>query len=228
MRQHPIDLLPASIRARSQAGLRTGRYVASATIAVVLIVVASTHSRLALTRAQAELAVATEEADLVLATEARANEISALIDETHEYIDRYQQLSLPLETSSVLATLVNGMPSGMTLDRIDIDAGARRNNRSARSRGSALLEETPPRVLTAELSGFAPDDKDIAEFVSWLDEIEPFRDVSLDFSRTRDVNGHVAREFRLSFAIDLEVPYEVTTVPSAGSADGDDRRGDAP
>lgn len=211
MRQHPIDLLPPSIRARGQAGLRTGRYVASGVIAVLVIVVASTHARLSLTSAQAELAIATEEADLVLATEARANELTALMDDAREYIDRYQKLSLPLETGAILATVVNGMPSGMTLDRIDIDAGARRSSRSARSRGPSISTETPPRVLTGELSGFAPHDRDIAEFVSWLDGLEPFRGVSLDYSRTRDVHGHAAREFRLSFQIQLDTPYAVST-----------------
>ena len=215
MNQHSIDLLPDSIRARSQAGLRAGRYITVAVVSVVLVVVATTHVCLQLDRARSERATAREQANLVLAAEEKAVELRRMIDDVEDYIDRYKRIAPPLEVSRILATTINALPDGVTLDRVDMDAGARRITRSARDKGPVNPEAAPPRLLSAEISGFAPDDRAIAEFVAQLEHTEPFREVSLDFSRTRDVRGRTAREFRLSFRIDLEAEYEVVNEESS-------------
>jgi hypothetical protein len=218
MKQHSIDLLPDSIRARSQAGVRTGRYITCAVVSTILVIVATTHVCLQLDHARSEREAAREQADLVLAAETKASELRDRIDEVEAYMERYKRIAPPLEVNRVLATTINALPEGVTLDRVDMDAGARRIARSPRDRGSVDPDAAPPRVLTAEISGFAPDDRAIAEFVTRLEGTEPFRQVSLDFSRTRDVRGRTAREFRLSFRINLEAEYEVvsesTSTPS--------------
>ncbi len=213
MKQHNIDLLPESIRARSQARLRMGRYVACGLVAVVLIIVSATHTRLGLERARAELVSANDQANLVLDVEAKADELSLMIADVQAHIDRYDRIALPINASEVVATLINRLPQGATLDRIDLDAGVRRMVRTPRSKNETARDHVSPRVLIAEISGFAPNDKRIAEFVTNLEQASPFRDVSLDFSRTRAVRGFSAREFRLSFRIDLEATY----VRAAGS-----------
>ena len=209
MKQHPIDLIPQTIRVQSQAGVRTGRYVASVTTAVLLIVVAATHTRISLNRARAEFTQARDQADLVLSTEEKANDLREQLNASNEYIDRYQKIAMPLEVSSVIAAAISAIPPGLTLDRLDLDAGARRIMRSPRSKGAINPDQRLPRVLTGELSGFAPDDESIAEYIAVLEQIEPLRNVSLDYSRTRSVRERPAREFRLSFRVDLDVPYEV-------------------
>ena len=211
MRQHSIDLLPDAVRQRNQAGLRTGRYVAGLLAAVIVVIVLATQARFQLDRAEKALLVAEVEANHVLEAEAKARELRTLLDEAHRYIDGYQELALPMDVSAVLATLVNQLPESVTLDRIDLDAGARRIVSSVRSKGAADDEEAPPRVLTGELAGFATSDIEIAELVTRLQEVPPFEKVSLDFSRTKPVRGRSAREFRLSFRIDLEAPYEIAT-----------------
>ena len=85
-----------------------------------------------------------------------------------------------------------------------------------RSRGRELVEGPPPRVLVAEVAGFAASDADIAELVERLSNRAPFAAVNLDFSRTRGLRGRSAREFRLSFKIDLEKPYTFVSAPIAG------------
>jgi hypothetical protein len=209
MMQHPIDLLPEAVRVRSQAGVRTGRYVTAAVLITLVLVLLTTHSWLTLKRARAEYQTAREQADMVLATEARAESLRQQISEIRTEIDRYDRIALPLDVSAVLATIANGMPNGMTLDRIDFEAGAYRIVRSPRSKGADEAKETPPRALNGEVSGFAPTDREIAEFVGYLSDTPPFENVSLDFSRTRVVRDRSAREFRLSFRIDLETPYDI-------------------
>jgi hypothetical protein len=209
MKQHPIDLLPTSIRLRNQAGARAGRYLAILVAAVALVIVLATHSRFQLNHAETVLHRTEIEADQVLEAEERASGLRRALKAGNEAMKNYRQLAHPLDVSAVIATVVNQMPEGATLDRIDLDAGARRIIRSARSKGPVDLDEVPRRMLTAEIAGFALSDLQVAEIVATLESIEPLRDVSLDFSRTRAVRGRAAREFRLSFRIDLDADYEV-------------------
>lgn len=209
MKQHPIDLLPSSIRLRNQSGVRAGRYLAVLVAAVALVVVLATHSRFQFSHAQKVLQWTEIEADQVLEAEERASGLRETLQAGNKTIEHYRQLAHPLNVSAVIATLVNQLPPGATLDRIDLDAGARRIIRSARSKGPVDLDEVPRRMLTAEIAGFALSDLQVAQLVATLESTEPLRDVSLDFSRTRAVRGLAAREFRLSFRIALDADYKV-------------------
>ncbi|MHC4421535.1 MAG: PilN domain-containing protein [Planctomycetota bacterium] len=209
MIQRQVDLLPDAIRARSQAGVVAGRYVAALLIAVVLLGLTATHSRLMLDLARDRLQVAKEQADIVLSAEAKAAQLRRSLNDTRDYIRRYERLALPLEISRVIATIINELPASATIDRIDIHAGTRQHSRTARGRGAARPDDPLPRVLTGELSGFAATDQDVAQIVSNFDGLGLFSQVSLDFSRTRTVRQRNAREFRISFRADLDVRYEV-------------------
>ncbi|MHC4717883.1 MAG: PilN domain-containing protein [Planctomycetota bacterium] len=207
--QGQIDLLPDSIRARSQAGVVAGRYVAAMLIAVVLLGLTATHSRLMLDLARDRLRVAEGQADIVLAAEAKGAKLRRSLDRERDYIQRYEQIALPLEISRVIATIINELPDSATLDRIDLHAGTRKRNRTARGRGATKPEGPLPRALTGELSGFAATDQDVAAIVANLEELGLFSQVSLDFSRTRAVRERTAREFRISFRADLDVRYDI-------------------
>lgn len=210
MTQHAIDLLPDAIRARSQAGIVAGRYVVSLLVAVVLLGLAATHSRLMLDLARQRLRVAEEQADIVLSAEAKATQLRQTLDATSEYIRRYELIATPVEMSRVLATLANLLPESASLDRIDLKAGTHQAGRSSRGRGTRKDEGPVPRSLTGELSGFALTDLEVAELVGRIEEIGLFDQVSLDFSRSRSVRGLQARGFRISFRTDLDVKFEVT------------------
>ena len=216
-RQHPVDLLPSSIRARSLAGLRTGRYIAACVLGLIIVIAVATASRVRLDRVQHRLEAVRDQANMVMAADEQAAGLRADLGKIHEFIDRYGQIALPLETSRVLATAIRELPASVTLDRIEINAGARRSARSARSRGRDG-EEAPPRILTGTLSGFAVSDGEIAALVARLRDIPPFSEVSLDFTRTRVVRGRAAREFGLSFRIDLELAYDVIDGPAPPTA----------
>ena len=217
-KQHSIDLMPASIRARSQAGLRMGQFTAFAVVSLTLVIAIATHSKIALGSAQDRLFETAGQAEQVFATEARAAELKHELDAIQSYNRLYERLSLPLDVGDVVATLVNSLPSSVTLDQLDLDAGARVLGHSARSRGVEKEGEAPPRVLTGELSGFAANDQHIAELVAALESTPPFQNVSIDFSRGRRVNDKDAREFRLSFRINLENTYRVTRVDGRAGA----------
>lgn len=218
MKQHSIDLMPESIRLRTQAGMRMGQFIAAAAVGVLLFVALATHARFSLRAAEAELATVTVHADQVLATEAKAAELVRELNELRSFSEMYYQAALPLELSAVMATLVNALPESVTLDQLDLDASGRMVARSPRAKDVRATGDLPPRVLSGQISGFAASDQQIAELVSRLEATPPFRNVSLDFSRTRDVRKQLAREFRLSFKIDLDMSYQVVEAGRRRSA----------
>jgi hypothetical protein len=221
MSQHALDLLPASIRARSLAGVRAGRFIMALVALAALLVVFATHSVLRRDRLREARRAAEAQADLVLRTERQAAEIQARIDEHRRLIDLYHRIALPVDLSRVLAAVVSELPEPVTLERMDLDATARRPVVSARSRGvtgPAAAGPPPPRVLRGELAGFALTDHEVAGLVDRLAQRPPFGEVSLDFSRTRVVRQTNAREFRMSFVIDLDQPYDVVSAPAAPAA----------
>lgn len=211
-----IDLMPAAIRARNQAGLRASRVIAASALAGVITIVLATHSRVRLTGATQQLAAVKSQAEAVFALETKARELSALLEQSRTYIERYEQVAYPVEVGAVLATVVNALPASVTLEQIDVDAGTRTPGRSPRARTSAEKKvEISPRIMTCEISGFASSDEHITELVGRLESTPPFRSVNLDFTRTRKVNDLDAREFRLSFKIDLNQRYDVAWLDEA-------------
>jgi hypothetical protein len=208
MTQRLINLLPDSYRAQSEAGVVAGRYVVSLLIAVVLLGLAATHSRLMLDLARQRLRVAEERADLALSADTRAAQLREQLDDSRNFIRRYQLIALPIEISRVVATLTNILPESATVDRLDLATRTTQTARSTKRRRPAA-DGVVSRTLTGELSGFASTDKDVAELVTRIEDIGLFEQVSLDFSRSRSVRGKNARGFRISFSAELNTRFEV-------------------
>ncbi len=208
MTQRLINLLPDSYRAQSEAGVVAGRYVVSLLIAVVLLGLAATHSRLMIDLARQRLRVAEEQADLALSADTRAAQLREQLEDSRNFIRRYQLIALPIEISRVVATLTNILPESATMDRLDLAARTTQTARSTKRRRPAA-DGVVSRTLTGELSGFASTDHDVAELVTRIEDIGLFEQVSLDFSRSRSVRGKNARGFRISFSADLTTRFEV-------------------
>jgi Tfp pilus assembly protein PilN len=222
MKQRPIDLLPQGIRARTQAGVVAGWYVAAILIGVVLTGLMVTHSRLVRDLARQRLRGAQQQADLALSTEAKAEQLRLHLEETRKFIDSYDVIALPLDHSRIVATIVNALPRSATLERITLESSARRAAAPPRLKG-AKSEPAPGRVLIGELSGFAASNGDLLAIVKALQAVKVFEQVNLDYSRTRLVRDHVAREFRISLRADLDARYHVAGPPAAPVlAEGDD------
>jgi len=221
MNQHLINLLPDEIRMRCQAGVRTGQTVSAFAAVIVVLVVLATYGRLELNQAEQRLVRTRAQANLVLEMEERAKSLRQSQQEAAEYLELYRKVAPPLKVSAVIATIINELPESVALDRVEIDSGARRRVRTARSRGRDDEDDEVPRVLTCEIAGFALSDEQVAQIVDGLSERAPFQRVSLDFSRTRLVREKSAREFRLSCRVDLEALYDVELhTPAVASAEG--------
>jgi hypothetical protein len=226
--QRAIDLLPDSIRARGQARQRTGRYVGWSIGALLVLVVLATHARVTARHAGLRLERAEARAARALELEEEAARLQTRLDRAHTQWERYELIALPVDLSRIMATVINRMPDTMSLDDFNVNARRRRSARGARSIGGEG-KVVPARILTAELAGFAPSDETIAEYVEALSASSFFQDISLDYSRARVVRERPAREFRLSFRVDLDVPFDVrstdeTTLTVLEADDGDHAR----
>lgn len=221
MKQHMVDLLPESLRARAQARMVASRNITAAVTALAVVVVVTTLSRLDRLGAEERLAGMRIQARQLEDHESQANELLDDLKVLTDLIDRHRAVETPLPVSRVLATVIGKLPPSVTLDRVDFEMGQRRPTRSVRraTTGGTKNEtaEVEDRVLLIEIAGFAATDNDIAEFVTQLQHTSPFEHVSLDFSRQRLVNDRGAREFRLSLTIDLVNRYVMHEVVRAGS-----------
>ena len=207
MTQHPIDLLPESMRAASQARAAMSRNIGMTVLAAVILFTFFTHARIMRNQAEGKLVRLRAQARHVAENERKAATLNQQLDVYGEMIARYNRVVTPIDISRILATIVARMPESTSIDQINIQAEQIKRSRQRARRLDP--EQRIPRQLVAELAGFAKDDLDIAEFVSQLQRTEPFADVSLDFSRPRSVRGHMAREFRLSFTIDFDAEYKI-------------------
>ena len=64
-------------------------------------------------------------------------------------------------------------------------------------------------------------DGDIATLVQLIGSRDPFAEVNLDYSRSRSVRDRPARDFRLSFVVDMDHAFEVNVVSVDAVAAGE-------
>jgi hypothetical protein len=209
MSHRAIDLLPPEIHARNAAGLVMARCIFATIVVALMLVLTITHSQIVKQRARESLRLVMSQADLVRAAEIKESKLKDQLESARKAIDEYRAIALPVDVSRILATVVNLLPHSVTLEGIEIECGDRRVGRTARTPLDARAQEPTPRVLSGELSGFAASDQDIADLVARLKKSPPFDGVSLDFTRSRVVRDRGAREFRLSFRVDLDRTYQV-------------------
>ncbi len=225
--QHQIDLLPESMRARTQARAQVSRNIGIAMVGLIAVAACITHARLLRDAAEGRLETLSAEAAVVAEVDRQRDGMQEALEKYDALAARYRLIESPIPLSRLLATIAEVMPQSVSLDEIILDADQTKRLRP--TRGAAARREPdqkPPRILVGELSGFAESDLDIAEFVANLANRPPLSNVSWDFSKQTEVRGHSARQFRLSFVVDMEVEYEVhdsptspndsTTAPSQG------------
>jgi len=211
MTQHPIDLLPESMRVRSEARAAASRNATIAIIAAAVLIATITHARLISGRAERQLDRLSSHAEMLDQNERQALEMHLELQKYRSLFERYHRVENPVPVSRLLATIVREMPESAALDRIALEMNAVSRGRRVRGGGWKADGESAPRVLVAELAGFARDDMAIASLVEHLDATPPLSDVSLDFSRQRIIHERSAREFRLSFTVDFEPRYVLSS-----------------
>ena len=204
MKQHQINLITASMTERIRAGRRTRRVAGTCLALVACMLVTATHARMRLDRAASINEATAIRADRALELERSLADIDSSMTDVRSFMAEYTDVALPLETTRLIATLTRSLPPSITLVELELDYD---DGFGARGR----VDGTPrgPRRLVGEIAGIASNDADIASLVQVIGGREPFAEVNLDYSRSRTVRARPARDFRLSFIVDMDHAFEV-------------------
>lgn len=210
-----IDLMPDAIRRKAMAGQRLRRLIAIGVVTMGLLVAFATHSQLRDDRLQEAFVVAESRAAQALQLERQAADMKLVRTEIESAMDSYDRVAMPIRMDSLMNRIVLALPVSTTLEQLLLEYEDDSGRRSSVSDKTVFA-----RRIVGGISGFAASDDDVAALVQQLTDEEPFEDVRLEFTRSRDIRGVSARAFQLTFTIDLKGSWEVGTSDVA-SAIGD-------
>jgi Tfp pilus assembly protein PilN len=139
-----------------------------------------------------------------------AKQLREEIKELEATITRYQRLAWPVRVTDAIGVIAPLVPDEATLtsftvvpkqEKVEEDAPRAEGKlgKPARRRGPAPMRT----ILALEIEGIAKTDADVARFVQGVESTALFSAVGLDFSRSREVDGIEAREFRVTCQIDM-------------------------
>lgn len=118
--------------------------------------------------------------------------------------------------SNVFSELINNMPSTLRLDRLKLETKADKT-RTAPAPKTAMEREklrragassdgpqirVVPTVVDLSLTGFAPNDVAISDYIGALNSHPLFRDVNLQFTEESKDGDEISRKFTVNFQLD--------------------------
>lgn len=138
---------------------------------------------------------------------------------TRQY-DVYRKLYQGVTFTQLIGTLASLTPHEVTLDRMDVATRQVRIEREATAAELARAESSKKRksqsqrvvethpAIAVELTGVAPSDVVIANFVATLAECPLFEEVALQYSRQGQRGERMTREFRISMRTPINCLFE--------------------
>lgn len=187
--QHPIDLLPEHLVASNHAATICNRYIIACAVVIAMFVISLAHAQLNIVRAKNDLESARNQSIDALELRNRAGQRRTELSTLNDLLLSQSNDSYCMQTSRILMSLINEMPDSVTLDDLVL---------------STNQADPASRSLRAKLRGFAAADSNISQFVVQLESSSFFRHINLDFTSQRIVRSKQAREFQISFHVDLD------------------------
>ncbi|MSR40285.1 MAG: hypothetical protein EXS10_00055 [Phycisphaerales bacterium] len=213
-----FNLLPPRIRALVAARNATRRLTrwtcAIALCAGVVFSLFAWRARVA----EARLASLRTEAAAIVVLEEQLRELGASIHATDAQIALQRSVASPIDASRLVHAIAALVPVDAVLERLSLRGENLNGEERAKRR---RVESASARRYVCEVSGVAADDATIARFVEDLAARDPFQSVNLESSRNREFNGVEAREFRVSFSVDLDERWSVRTESAHAQAEGE-------
>jgi Tfp pilus assembly protein PilN len=119
---------------------------------------------------------------------ATLDELQQQQQQLHRRQDEVAELGADIDTTRLLAAITATVPPDMSLLELAVEAH----------------DASADRRLDVHLQGVAPADADVAELLVQLNAIRFFDQVEMNYVRDRLQNGHVQREFDVSFSVQAE------------------------
>lgn len=198
-----MNLLPEQYIERSKNKARSNRVAVAIIVTLCAVAAVATHSRLSESSAVESLMKTQARANSALEIEIDASSLEHKKASLEAFVTRYNNEKSIFSMSDLVATVGNLIPSEMTLEEFSLD----------------IVQSEVGNGISGRLSGFAKSDERIAGFVSALQNEMPFESVSMDFSKSRTVRNQRAREFRISFRIDLDTSWDISRAVYAAGGD---------
>lgn len=197
-----VDFLPERVRAgraRRRQLIRQGYLLALAVAGMVLLGFLR-QDRLA--KAQADLDMlqdrtATVQRELTLRDTLQKQLGELLIKERIS-----NQLGSRFDPLDLMSELERLMPRGMSLVNLNLEAvrlelpGESAFAAGRRSAPAPEAKDSGTNRIRLQITGIAPTDVDIANFIGQLSASPLFEDVNMGYARSTSVKGHKAREFQ--------------------------------
>lgn len=221
-----VDFLPESyrkVKRRRGRMFRQGTLMAIAVSSFVLWGVAlKTHSV-----GQRQYA---EQLESTLVSE--QGKLQVLAQLNNEYGDLQRQLKLnrelsqPVTFSQIIGYLGVQMPDEVAITELVLNARrpkpeplAEESATSGRRTKDDRDAGPEPNYIQIELEGVAPNDLSLANFISAVDENPLFSQVYMGSSRTIEMKGLVARQFRMSAVVELDRDFVWASVAEVSDVD---------
>jgi len=201
MSAHSINLITPEIVQRTRAGVRTGRFILVAFLLTAGMVLTATHSSLRLDGVRERHVATSTRAALALDLDRTAYALQTEHDRLQTFMEDYHAVALPLDVTRVIATLVESLPQSVTIVNFDLEY-----------EDADAVQPGATRHLFGSIGGVAASDGDVAALVHGLGLRPPFHAVQLEYSRSRAVRGQSAREFSVSFNVDLHGRFQLVEV----------------
>jgi len=195
-----IDLMPAGVRARAEAGQRLRRTIAFCLAVAILAGGATTWSSIRAEQTGRDLVRLEAMARQSLELESQAIACAKAARDIESAMNDYRAVALPMPISSLLAGIVEALPPGSTLESLSMEYD------NGRRVGTT---DTARRHLLGAIEGYAATDEDVATVARRMGGQSAFADVRLEASRSRSIRGRPARGFSILFTIDLDREFIV-------------------
>ena len=162
-------------------------------------------------RNQAVLAATSESlGQQIIQTDSRLREkdrLAALEQELQRQQRIQSQLGRHVESARLLSLIAGCMKDGMALLNFSVDTDEVAVQGGAVAR--AAIGNTAPthftRRLKVRMSGVAPTNQDLSEFITRLNEIRFLNPVTMVYLKDRRQGGHLMREFEIAFEVNLDI-----------------------
>ena len=144
----------------------------------------------------------------------RLEQLQKLEDKKQQMIEKAKVTSALVEKiprSTLLAELINNMPTRLSLLSLDLETktvrrapprtALQRARRKAAKKTDAFKVAVPKSVMTISLVGVAPTDVDVSQYMTNLSKRPLFKNVSLSYSEQAQVEGRTMRKFGIQMQV---------------------------
>lgn len=216
-----INLLTGRHRTRLSRGVLRRRFIGMYVLAFMITGSLWVWLHMQALRREAVAAVLEGKATAVDATAHEADALEQRAADLIAQLAQYQRVAMPIQTSRVVATIVDLLPDNVYLSSLRLWVEETPVSRSVmedlkekvnRTRGKAAAQREMQRSLMCQLEGLSQTDLDSILFFDRLERSDIFRVVRPDYKPSEQ--GDV-RSFSVTFQVDLDVRYEFldTSIP---------------